>query len=182
MSRDAIAYLFEKTNFKEEIIDSEEINNCGDYMYDSENYASSFLKEYGQKVVIRQHRIDDKKACLEHFNSKYDEMRYEFYRNGGYTFFYKEKELGYLSREELEKFEYTKDEESYIVKIQEIGSTDYCFALNFEDGVYSFDQILNECIRIVEEDENETLQELIYFLVKTLKYAKNGRLIYFHIG
>lgn len=178
MSKDASAYTIKRTTFKEnDIINDFELGYDG-YVYDSFDKAPEFLVKMGQKVIIRYNLTDFNKACFENFNSKYDCMQYH---EDGYTFFYKGTKLGFITNEEIEKYCYTEDRLSYIMAIEKICDFDNCYRLELETGLYSFNEILNECLRIIEDDESELEHELIYNLVKTLKYARKEEKIYFFV-
>ena len=80
---------------------------------------------------------------------------------------------------DAKNYNYDEEKICYIAKIDEIYRLDNCYKLSFDDGIYTFDEILNECIRIVEDDDLNCEEELIYGMVKALKHARDGENIYF---
>ena len=176
MSRDAIVYKIEKTDFADGIvIDSDDLN-WNEYLYKEENDSPNYLKTIGQKITIRFHKTNYKKACFDKYNSVYNVMRYEF---DGYTFFKDEVEIGFISNDIMKNYNYDEEKICYIAKIDEICRLDNCYKLSFDDGIYTFDEILNECILIVEDGDLNREEELIYGMVKALKHARDGENIYF---
>ena len=91
-----------------EVIDIDDTPLPEGYNYISLDRAEKWHKKYGVLKTIKYYTIDYIAVGESAFGKKADRISFKSYDNGG-TYYLGDEKLGYLSREELKRHEYTTE-------------------------------------------------------------------------
>ena len=180
MSMDAKIYVIDDLDIElDGIFDSDSLKDS--YIFYPISYGHPFevLEKYAKKVMIRYHYTNYDHIGKDYFNGFYD---YFDYVDDGLEFYYRKHVLGKVSKDDVKKYTADTEELSYIVKVDDIYNADNAYIFQLETGAYSFNELLEECNRLVEHDDDSGyFYEIIYALVKAIKKSKEGKKIYLEV-
>lgn len=159
------------------------------YFYVPEDRAEEWQKKVGIKRTIRYRTVDMFGYCEKKYGKRAFSMRsswpdcYECYASDG-------EYLGTVSKKELDKESYEKEEAAYIYQTEEIGNLEAAYILKETDSQiltkYMIDRLIDEYVDYIGDSYDgyvpQTSGEDLYLLLKIRRLVCNKEDVVMEIG
>lgn len=166
------------------IVDERVVSYETPYVTFRKDQADDRIRAIAQAVRVKRAYRDIFRACEERLGKKPKSARYLF--DDGYEFYDEEgRSVGRLTAKELDDYLVHTCEEEYVFQSERIAYGESDYAISLGGGIYTAQELLDEALRIIDEDERDDgfeHPEPVYHLIQCYLHAKRGEIIWIDVG